>query len=89
MDPEPIGGEGVLPPINNNPSVLSTNASNNAFSNASTTTHPTGGGGSIHPVPVILRILPANEGDTVGYIHLAYGEIIHQAAVIAYFDSTG
>ena len=45
--------------------------------------------GFIHPVPVILHILPANEGDTVGYIHLTYGKIIHQAAVIAYFDSAG
>jgi hypothetical protein len=84
-----MGGEGIPPPININPSVPSTNASHNASSNASTTTHPTGGGGSTHPVSVILCILPANKGATVGYIHLAYGEIIHQAAVIAYFDSAG
>ena len=88
MDPEPMGGEGIPPPINNNSSVPSINASNNASSNALTTTHPTGGRGSTRPVPVILCISPANEGKTVGYIHLAYGKIIHQAAVIAYFDST-
>jgi hypothetical protein len=84
-----MGGEGILPPINNNPSVPSTNASNNAFTSASTNTHPPGGGGSTRPVPVILRISPANEGDTVGYIPLAHGEIIHQATVIAYFDRAG
>ena len=83
-----MGGEGITPPLHNNPSVPSTNASNNASSNASTITHPTGGGGFTRSVPVILCILPANEGKTVGYIHLAYGKIIHQAAVIAYFDST-
>ena len=80
-------GEGILPPLNNNPSVPSINASNNASSNASTPTRPTGGRGSTRPVPVILCILPANEGGTVGYIHLAYGKIVHQATAIAYFDS--
>ena len=82
-----MGGEGIPPPLHDNPSVPSTNASNNASSNASTTTRPTGGGSSTRPVPVILCISPANDGGTVGYIHLAYGEIVHQAAVIAYFDS--
>ena len=84
-----MGGEEIPPPLNNNPSVPSTNASNYASSNSSTTTRLTGGGSSTRPVPVILCISPANEGGMFGYIHLAYGEIIPQAAVTAYFDSAG
>ena len=84
-----MGGEGLPPTLHTNPSIPSTNTSNNASSNALTTTCPTGGGSSTRPVPVILCILPAGEGGTFGYIHLAYGKITHQATVIAYFASAG
>ena len=41
------------------------------------------------PSPVILRISPAQDGAQFGYIHLASGEIDHQEAIRAYFDSAG
>ncbi len=77
MDPNGMGGEGFPPSLDN------------ASSHSSTASHPTGGENSTHQVPVILRILPANAGAMAGYIHLAYKEIIHRSAVVAYFDSTG
>ena len=77
MDPDGMGGEGFPPSLAN------------ASSPSSTTSNPTGGVDSTHPVPVILRISPANAGDMAGYIHLAYNEIIHRSAVVAYFDSAG
>ncbi len=48
----------------------------NASSHSSTTTNQTSSEASNRPVPVILRISPANDGKMAGYIHLAYGEII-------------
>ena len=77
MDPDGMGGEGFPPSLAN------------ASSPSSTTSNPTGGVDSTHPVPVILRISPANAGDMAGYIHLSYNEIIHRSAVVAYFDSAG
>ena len=38
---------------------------------------------------MIIRILPAQESNAFGFIHLATGEVFNQAALIAYFDSAG
>ena len=74
MVPEDKGGE-YPPPLAN------------ASSHSSKTRNQTGSEDPLRPFPVILRISPANDGDMAGYIHLAYNDIIHQYAVVAYFDS--
>ena len=38
---------------------------------------------------MILRISPAQDGAQFGCIHLALGELDHQEAILAYFDSAG
>ena len=39
--------------------------------------------------PLILHISPARDGEHLGHIYLATGELVHQAAIQAYFDSAG
>ena len=39
------------------------------------------------PLPVILHVSPAHDGEQFGYIYLTPGEREHQEAVRAYFDS--
>ena len=74
MDPDGIVGEYPPPPAHTS-------------SHSSTTEPQTGGEDPLRPGPVILRILPANNGDMAGYIRLAYNEIIHQSALVAYFNN--
>ncbi len=76
MDPDGIMSESLPPSVH-------------TFSHSSTTRLQAGGEDPLRLTPVILCILPANDGDMAGYIHLAPNEFTHQSALVAYFNNAG